>query len=94
MSVCFKLTRSTLPLLPGVECVDCYCVDNLLARVGDPLFVGYCHSQGWSKKCFLQLCVSQQSRTSPKQLWGSQGKKCKGVMRYQRSQPFHMSLCC
>jgi len=31
----------------GVESVDCYCVDNLLARVGDPLFLGYCHSQGW-----------------------------------------------
>jgi len=30
----------------GVESVDCYCVDNLLARVGDPVFVGYCHSQG------------------------------------------------
>ncbi|KAG1673574.1 hypothetical protein FOA52_003874 [Chlamydomonas sp. UWO 241] len=30
----------------GVECVDVYCVDNILARVGDPLFLGYCHSRG------------------------------------------------
>jgi len=30
----------------GVESVDCYCVDNLLARIGDPQFLGYCHSQG------------------------------------------------
>ncbi|KXZ54652.1 hypothetical protein GPECTOR_4g718 [Gonium pectorale] len=27
----------------GVECLDCYCVDNALARLGDPRFVGYCH---------------------------------------------------
>jgi len=30
----------------GVEVVDCYCVDNALARLGDPLFVGYCCEQG------------------------------------------------
>lgn len=30
----------------GVECVDCYCVDNALVRLGDPLFVGFCASQG------------------------------------------------
>ncbi|KAJ9534355.1 hypothetical protein QJQ45_016058, partial [Haematococcus lacustris] len=29
----------------GVECLDCYCVDNALARLGDPLFLGYCHSK-------------------------------------------------
>lgn len=27
----------------GIECVDCYCVDNSLARLGDPRFIGYCH---------------------------------------------------
>uniref|UniRef100_A0A7R9V7G0 UDP-N-acetylglucosamine diphosphorylase n=1 Tax=Chlamydomonas euryale TaxID=1486919 RepID=A0A7R9V7G0_9CHLO len=30
----------------GVECVDVYCVDNILARVADPLFFGYCSSSG------------------------------------------------
>lgn len=30
----------------GVEAVDCYCVDNALVRLGDPLFVGYCHERG------------------------------------------------
>ena len=30
----------------GVECVQLYCVDNILVRVGDPLFVGYCLSRG------------------------------------------------
>lgn len=26
--------------------MDVYCVDNALARLGDPLFLGYCHSKG------------------------------------------------
>jgi UDP-N-acetylglucosamine/UDP-N-acetylgalactosamine diphosphorylase len=30
----------------GVEAVDCYCVDNALVRLGDPLFAGFCHSRG------------------------------------------------
>ena len=30
----------------GVHCVDCYSVDNCLARVADPLFIGYCYSEG------------------------------------------------
>lgn len=30
----------------GVEAVDCYCVDNAAVRLGDPLFVGYCHTKG------------------------------------------------
>eukprot|EP00210_Caulerpa_lentillifera_P004748 g4532.t1 len=27
----------------GVECVDCFSVDNLLAKAADPLFIGYCY---------------------------------------------------
>jgi len=30
----------------GVEYVQLFCVDNILVRVGDPLFVGYCISKG------------------------------------------------
>ena len=29
----------------NIECLDVYCVDNLLARLGDPLFLGYCHAK-------------------------------------------------
>jgi UDP-N-acetylglucosamine/UDP-N-acetylgalactosamine diphosphorylase len=39
---------SVLQLLEseGVEALDCYCVDNAAARVGDPEFLGYCASRG------------------------------------------------
>jgi hypothetical protein len=30
----------------GVEGLDVYCVDNVLARVADPEFIGCCHSRG------------------------------------------------
>ncbi len=29
----------------GVECLDCYCVDNILARVGDPEYLGFCYAR-------------------------------------------------
>lgn len=32
-------------LAAGIECVDCFSVDNVLARIGDPAFLGYCYSQ-------------------------------------------------
>lgn len=30
----------------GVEALDVLCVDNILARVGDPVFVGACYARG------------------------------------------------
>jgi UDP-N-acetylglucosamine/UDP-N-acetylgalactosamine diphosphorylase len=30
----------------GVQAVDCYCVDNALAKVGDPTFAGFCAARG------------------------------------------------
>ncbi len=29
----------------GIEALDCYCVDNILARLGDPAFLGCCYSR-------------------------------------------------
>lgn len=28
----------------GVVAVDCFAVDNALIKLGDPLFLGHCHS--------------------------------------------------
>jgi UDP-N-acetylglucosamine/UDP-N-acetylgalactosamine diphosphorylase len=41
-------SESVLSLLEreGIEALDCYCVDNAAARVGDPEFLGYCASKG------------------------------------------------
>ena len=35
-----------LPVAHSVQAVDCYCVDNALAKLGDPTFLGFCVSRG------------------------------------------------
>jgi hypothetical protein len=41
----------------GVTFVQLYCVDNILVRVGDPIFAGYCLSKG--AECANKVSVLQ-----------------------------------
>ena len=41
----------------GIEAVDCCSVDNVLVRLGDPVFAGYCASAGIECGMYGSLCV-------------------------------------
>jgi len=50
----------------GVEAVDCYCVDNALVRLGDPLFAGFCKESGvecgeWQRQRTLESAPTSSS---------------------------------
>ena len=46
----------------GIQVLHCYCVDNCLVKVGDPLFIGYCYSRNSDvgAKCIKKLDSKEQ----------------------------------
>jgi UDP-N-acetylglucosamine/UDP-N-acetylgalactosamine diphosphorylase len=59
----------------GVEALDVVCVDNILARVADPNFVGCCYSRG------SQLGARMLAKAYPEEKVGVFAQDGKGRMR-------------
>mmetsp|Transcript_11657 Transcript_11657/g.32291 ORF Transcript_11657/g.32291 Transcript_11657/m.32291 type:complete len:470 (-) Transcript_11657:76-1485(-) len=57
----------------GVEALDCYCVDNILAKIADPLLIGYCKSFG------ADLCCRTLAKSSPGERVGVFVERGEGV---------------
>ncbi len=76
----------------GIECIDCYSVDNALVRLGDPVFAGFCHERdvdtgelaGIMQYRWVQLWAYWQAANalmpacgcSPAGVWGRYGTGC------------------
>ena len=73
----------------GVECLDVYCIDNALARVCDPSFIGYCHSQGGPDE--IEVGARVVAKAYPEEKVGVfvslPGDKGLGVLEYSELDP-------
>lgn len=43
-----------------IECIDSYCVDNILAKIADPLFIGYCRNE--QVECGARVVAKRDAR--------------------------------
>ena len=68
----------------GVEYVDCYCVDNLLAKIADPLLVGYCSKFGADLGCRTLAKSSPNERVG---VFVKSGGGGVGVVEYSELDP-------
>lgn len=67
----------------GIECLDCYCVDNLLARVADPFFLGYCWNADAELGC---RAVAKRSPDEKVGVFVRKGNSV-GVIEYSELDP-------
>jgi UDP-N-acetylglucosamine/UDP-N-acetylgalactosamine diphosphorylase len=67
----------------GIESLDCYSIDNLLAKIADPFFIGYCHKYGADLGCRTLAKASPDERVG---VFVRKGKGV-GVVEYSELDP-------
>lgn len=67
----------------GIEALECYCVDNALARLGDPTFIGYCRERN------AQVGARVVARAGPEEKVGVFARRGSGleVVEYSEMDP-------